>query len=177
MPSAGPRNGSGDCLITLKGVRQGEIKGEATASGFEGWIEVGRWQWGLELPTAWDAPAAGASSRSFIGAPRIKTFSFRHGLDTASAPLLAAASTHEECTAELAMRKAGGSSFRYLKIKFERVFIASVDLLHDDDNQVPEEAITFTFGRIEYEYTPQGAIGGSGRGGIKSWVHDLGTAK
>lgn len=172
-----------DCYITLTGKRQGLIKGEALISGFEHWIQVRRWRWGLEIPTAWNQDGTGGSAgHAFVGAPKVRLFSYAHPVDNSSAPLLAAAGNHEECTAEIVMRKAGGlggpssaaaHALKYLKIKFERVYVVSVDFLHDQDNLIPDQAVTFSFGKIDFEYVGQGSGGGAGSGGVKSWSHVL----
>lgn len=155
---------AGDCFITFKGKRQGAISGEAQDELLKGAIDVESWHWGAETPVS-----HGMTDQ--IGRIKVRPMVFKHRIDNASALLLSALATHEQAEAELLMRRAGGPAQTYLKIAFKDVRIVQIDIDYDGGAQVPLEAVTFSFAKLSYDYSPQTKIGG--QSGWRSWQYDM----
>lgn len=146
----------GDCFIELD-----QIHGESEDADYQGAIIVTGWAWGVN----WEAQH-GLSGKG-AGKGDVRAFSFSHVIDTASPALMARCVSGKEIpTGTLSMRRAGGHALLYAKIKFERIRLVNVDLLHNGAHELPEERVTFSFQRVTYEYAAQ-ARHGARKGG---WV-------
>lgn len=146
----------GDCFIQFD-----QISGESEDAEYKGAIMVTGWNWGVN----WRAEHA--MSGKGTGKGDVRGFTFTHVIDTASPALMARCVAGKEIpTATLSMRRAGAPAQLYATIRFERVRLTDIEMVHDVQRELPEEVVTFSFQRVTYEYAAQAAHGGR-RGG---WV-------
>jgi type VI secretion system secreted protein Hcp len=133
-------------------VNFGDIKGESTDKDHKDWIEMA----GYEHEIAHPQQSAAARSAS---APHLSEFKILKRVDAASPKLYEACckGTHiPEVTIELC--KAGMERpVKYLEIKLKEVLISGVNTISDANAQpqFPSEAISLTYGAIEWTYTKQ----------------------
>src|SRR5262249_53028802 len=131
-----------DAYIAFSGHYGTPIKGESTRKGYEGWIEIDRFDFDIEQKLSIGSQTAGAGA----GKVTFGAFSVRKQPDSSS-PLLfqacAAGTAWEKCT--LALNKAGGeSAVNYLKFEFQLVALSSVHWTGDTENgDTPEEVLAF----------------------------------
>lgn len=146
----------GDCFIQFD-----QITGESEDAEFKGAIMVTGWNWGVN----WHAEHG--LSGKHTGKGDVRQFTFTHIIDTASPALMSRCVAGKEIpTATLSMRRAGAPAQLFAKIRFEQVRLVNVEMAHDMKRELPEEAVTFSFQRVTYEYAAQ-AVQGGRKGG---WV-------
>jgi len=152
LPSAGS---TGDMFLKVTGARAGVIKGESQDSAHKGEIDVLAWSWGMQ-----GRPSLGGDTAT--GKATINDLKIVKRIDSASTGLMAALRTNEPIKeALLTLRKAGKTQLEYLKIKIERGRVTSLTIDGGDasgDSAVLER-VTFSFNKIDVEYTPQGNDG------------------
>jgi type VI secretion system secreted protein Hcp len=129
------------------------IDGDVTAAGFEKFIEVLQFSWGVtQTGTLASGSGAGTGRTSF------QDFHFQHNVDRASPKLMQACALGTQIsTAEVDFLKTGAST-PYLKIRLQNVLITGLEFSGSGD-LVAAEDVGFTFGKIEYDFTPQRADG------------------
>jgi len=132
------------------------VDGEATHKDHKGEIEVLSWSWGVHNNSA----TAGGGSGKGKGDPG--AFNFMHLFDKAS-PVLA-----KKCTqgvhfpkVEMTCRKSGEGQKEFLKITMKEVFIIAVQPAGGSTGEI-NEAVSMTYGDIEFTYKPQETSGGTG---------------
>jgi type VI secretion system secreted protein Hcp len=152
-----------DAFLKLDG-----IDGEVAAKGFEKWIEVSSFSWGLNQTGSASGGGGGAGKASF------QDIHFTSSTSKASPTLFLRCATGEHIKqAILALRKAGGDASGaqnvFLKFEFEDVLISSFqEAGAEDGDDRPMEDVSFNFQKIEMTYTaPDGEVVQAG------W--DLGT--
>jgi type VI secretion system secreted protein Hcp len=160
-----------DMVLKVTGQRSGAVNGEVDGRGFEGWIAVLDWSWGLTAPSA--VPAMG---RQRTGHVRFEDLTVVKQIDSASTALMSMMSNNEILTtAELVVMRAGGAEFvRTLTVimKEARVTSYSVESSRSADGApTVTERIAFTFTGVDVNYTPQTAAGS--RAGASSFSQDL----
>jgi type VI secretion system secreted protein Hcp len=142
-------------FLSVKGAQHGQISGEALDSQHKGEIEVLGWSWGMQ-----GTPSLGGSSPS--GKSTIRELRIVKRVDKASTALMSALRTNETIKqAVLTLRKAGKTPLEYLKITIEQGRIVSLEIEAGDTSgsSTLVEKVSFSFNKIEVEYTPQGADG------------------
>ena len=145
-----------DCFLKLD-----QVTGESHDQEFDGYIQVSSWQWGVGWLTA--LHSANASIHS--GAVEVRTLGFEHTIDNSSAGLISRCVKNTLIPkGDLVMRRAGGKAQKYLTIKLEKIRVLSVDLVHDQQREMPTERVVLTFDRIELEYTQQSSLGANKSG-------------
>ncbi len=154
-----------DAFLKLDG-----IDGEVAAKGFEKWIEVSSFSWGVSQTGAVSGGGGGAGKASF------QDIHFTSNTSKASPKLfLSCASGQHIKQATLSLRKAGGDATGaqnvFLKFEFEDVLISSFqEAGAEQGDDSPMEDVSFNFAKIEMTYTaPDGEVVQAG------W--DLGTNK
>jgi type VI secretion system secreted protein Hcp len=147
--------GSSDIFLAVQTKRGGRIKGEATAPNHEDEIAVASWRWSVLASSSIGATAATAR-RSYSGLTIVKA------IDSASSSLLSALATNDEVKeAVLTMRKAGGGMQDFLLLTLKEARVTQIEHStseHGDTN----EAVTFSFRKVEFEYRRQEQGGGRG---------------
>jgi len=145
---------SSDVFLRVEGPG-GLIRGEATTDGHTNEIEVRSWQWGVSSGSAIGSGASTARR------------TYRHlvvckGVDSASTPLVASLVNNASLSeVKLTMRKAGGEALDYFQVVLGQARVIDVDVQVDSGGR-PQERVTFSFGRISLEYTPQQSAGAGG---------------
>jgi type VI secretion system secreted protein Hcp len=130
------------------------IPGESTDAKHKDEIELVTFAWG-----ATDALAP--SGGGVAGRAKFEDFHFTMLVNKASPQLfLATASGKHIKEGNLAVRKAGKTQVEYLKIKFTDVIVTSFQEVGGTEE--PQEAISFAYGTIAIEYTPQSSKGAAG---------------
>jgi len=147
-----------DIFIKIEG-----IDGEATAGrGHDDWIQIESFDWGQSRSAGGTGQSRRRSSASFSDLTVTKK------VDGASPDLyLACASGKHIPRAELVVRKAG-SSEAYFRITLEDALITSVGVSHSAGGDVPVEEVALNYGKIHWEYSPQGDAG-PGEGAAAGW--------
>jgi type VI secretion system secreted protein Hcp len=151
---------SGSSLADSVFLKLGDIKGESTAVGHEGEIEILSWSWGASNPATIGTTSGGLSA----GRVAIADLSLMKLLDSATPKLfeLVTRGAHTP-KAVLIVRKEGDRPFDYLRITLEDVLVSSLQLSAATDR--PSESVSLSFGKVTVEYRPQLPTGAAG-----SWV-------
>lgn len=141
-----------DMFLKIEG-----IKGESTAGrGHDDWIEIESFGWGAARSSGGTGQSRRRSSASFGDMTVAKK------VDDASPNLyLACASGKHYPTAELVVRKAGSGDF-YFRIRLEDVLVSSVSVSGSALDAEPIEDVSLTYGKIHWEYNPEGETGPGG---------------
>jgi type VI secretion system secreted protein Hcp len=134
------------------------IDGESTDAKHKGEIDVLAWSWGLSNEAA--PPAGGGAG---TGRAKVENISIQKLVDIAS-PLLLFFSAQGKHISDgtLTTRKAskgakGGNEF--LLFKMTDVIVTSVHVAASQDTNQPAESITLSFGKVEFDYRPDGSPG------------------
>lgn len=147
--------GAGDMFLMVKGAKFGVIKGESQDAAHPDEIQVLRWSWGMQSKSSLDAGTAmGRATRNDLKIVK--------RVDRASTPLMIALRTNEPIQkAVLTLRKAGESQLEYFKITIEQGRVTSINIDGGDVTGGADvlENVSFSFNKIEVEYTPQGKDG------------------
>ena len=131
------------------------IPGESTDAKHKDEIELVSFAWGV---TDAAGPIGGAGG---AGRAKFQDFHFTMLVNKASPLLfLATASGKHVKEGNLAVRRADKTKLEYLKIKFTDVLVTSFEEVGGTEQ--PQEAISFAFGTIAIEFTPQSAKGAPG---------------
>ena len=150
VPAAGA-----DAYLTVRTKRAGELKGEASAKGFENAIEVHGFQFGV-------AASSAIGSGQATGRRQYKHLVVVKRLDSSSTSLLSALCTNDEIKElRLALRKHGGGSVDFFTITLAGARVVGVDLDFDAGGETVEHA-SFAFTQIDVEYRVQGVDGSLG---------------
>jgi type VI secretion system secreted protein Hcp len=148
-------SGAGDMFLMVKGAKHGLIKGESQDDQHKGEIDVLSWSWGMQgKPTLGGGAATGKAT--------IHDLKIVKRVDSASTPLMLALRTNEPIQkAVLTLRKAGKTQVEYMKVTIEQGRVTSLTIDGGDTSGSPDvvEKVSFSFNKIEVEYTPQGKDG------------------
>ncbi len=145
-----------DMFLKVDGTKQGAIKGEATDAEHTDEIEVIGWNWGMDgNATAFGSTTARTTLQELVVRKRV---------DSASTGLMSALRSNEIIKkAVLTVRKAGGSSavaFFTITVEKARILSHRVGSAADGAPELIEE-IRLAFFKVQVEYRPQSATGGS----------------
>lgn len=149
-----------DAFLALDGV-----PGESVDAQFPNQIEIESWSWGVT-----GAPVVVGGGGT--GKATFQDIHFSKHIDKSSPVLmLACASGRHYPTATISVRKAGGDKPQvYLKITLSDVLVSSYSIGGSSASaEAPTEQISFTYGKIKVEYTPQSTDGSLGQPVIFSW--------
>jgi type VI secretion system secreted protein Hcp len=145
--------------LTVKGQKQGDIKGNVTQKGREGQIHVLSWNWKTISPRDY---ASGLPSGQRQHTPVV----FRVPVGKQS-PLLAAAICSNENLTEVnlwcwvtalpgAAKAGAGAEFKYFHIKLTNANISSIEQSGGRYDNQPVEDVAMTFQKIEWTYLDGG---------------------
>lgn len=146
------------------------IKGEVTAEGYEGWIEVGSVQWGVARGISSTAGGREAS------APSISEITLTKTLDSTSPALFLRAvggiSNIATVKLHLVTPSSGSTNTNtvFYKLTLSNVLVSSQSNSGSTGDDRPQESISLNFSKIEVEYLVDGKT--ASRAG-----YDLATAK
>jgi len=142
-------------FFKVKGAKHGQINGEAQDDKHKGEIEVLSWSWGMQ-----GKPSLGGGTAS--GKATMRELKIVKNVDKASTALMSALRTNEVIKEGiLTLRKTGTSKIEYFKITISdgRVMSLDVEAGDEEGGSTLLERVTFSFNKIEVEYTPQGGDG------------------
>ncbi len=132
-------------------IKIGDIKGESKDSKHKEKIDVLAWSWGLS--NSGNAQVGGGAG---AGKVNVQDLSFTKYIDSATCPLMLAASNGKHYKeALLIVRKAGEKPLEYVKIKMEDVLITSVSTGGSGGEDRLTENVSLNFAKVSVDYTPQ----------------------
>jgi type VI secretion system secreted protein Hcp len=135
-----------DMFLELDG-----IKGESKDDAHKDEIDVLSFHWGVDQ----EGTALGGAGK--VVADDLVT---QMGYSRASPVLMLACCTGEHIpSGVLTLRKAGGEQLEFLKYKFYDLLVSEYQTSVGGDDNIPLEEVSFSFAKIEVEYTPQKADG------------------
>ena len=141
---------SGDYYLKIDG-----FDGESTDDKHKGEIDVQSWSWG-ETQSGTSASGGGGGA----GKVSMQDFNFVMQTNKASPKLMLACANGQHIkTAKLTCRKAGGEQQEYMTIEFSDLLISSYQTGGSTGDVLPMDAISFNFGKIQFEYKPQKSDG------------------
>ena len=142
-----------DARADSASLKLGDIRGESTAAGHEGEIDVLSWSWGASNSSS-QTTSVGATA----GKVSITGLSLTKALDASTPKLfeLAARGTHTP-RAVLTLRRDRDRT-EYLRITLTDVLVESLQL-SGAGGERPNENVTLTFGKVLIEYRAQSATG------------------
>ena len=125
----------------------GDVVGDATAKGYENWIEILSWSWGASNPTT-----VGAGTGLSAGKVSVSDLSLMKVADSATPRLMDAVATGGHFPkAALAIRRSS-DGFEYMRVRLEDVMVSSEQLSAGGER--PTESISLSFARYVVDYTP-----------------------
>ncbi len=163
-----------DCFMWLTGGKP-PVEGETTDSVYKSKkaFELYSFSFGASNPVTIGSSSEGSGA----GKVSISSFNVMKKTDKASPNLFinCCKGTHFD-EAHVVLRKAGGDTFEYLKYDFEEVWVDSIQWSGSSGgDDTPTESLSFAFGKIALEYSPQKAKGEKGTPIPANW--DLRTNK
>jgi type VI secretion system secreted protein Hcp len=153
-----------DAFIQLEG-----IKGESTDDKHKDWIEILNFGFGASQPQSSTASTAGNLGSARVN---IQAFTFTKHLDIASPKLFEYCCTGKTVpTVTINLNRAGGDKSKYMEYKLTDCIITSVGKGGDSkaDHDVPVEAVSIAFGKIELTYTKIGIDGKAAGNASAGW--------
>ena len=136
------------------------IKGESTDDKHKNWIEISSFSSGISQPTSATASSAGGATTERC---YHQDFSITKEMDIASPDiaLFCCNGKHvKEVIVELC--RAGEKKLPYMKYTMNNVVISSYSPA--GGGGLPNESVTYNYGKIKWEYTQQKSAGGGGGG-------------
>jgi type VI secretion system secreted protein Hcp len=159
-----------DAFLSVDGVDS-----QSTRKGFESEIEITSFNWGVNNPTS---VMFGEGSGS--GKATLSSFNITKRTDMSSPQLFQACCLGKHFPkATVTLHKAAGENpVDYLRLDFTDVFVtdmqwAGTSGMGDD---VPEESVAMTFGKVEMTYTTQKTDGTKDKAIVASYSPKTGTA-
>jgi type VI secretion system secreted protein Hcp len=145
------------------------IDGEATAKGYEKWIELLSYTHVLSQHSGGSMSASGGLSGGRVDHGE---FTITHALDKASPKLAQACCTGEhikDITVDISRAAGEGKGTRFMEYKMSDVIVSSVSPSGSSkgSDPLPLEAVKFAYGKIEWTYTEVGNDGKK-KGDIKT---------
>lgn len=131
------------------------IKGDVTAAGYENWIQLNSFQWGVAR--AISSPI-GSSIRE-ASAPSISDITITKMMDKSSPSLLqqALAGTGKSVVIDLVKPDGKGGLFAYAEYKLTDVLISGYSVSSGGDN--PTESITLSFTKVQFLFNTIDDVG------------------
>ena len=143
-------------------VRIEGISGESSDEKHAGWIEITD----FDLDVSQSVSKTASSSRGATAERAdFSEFRFSKLLDKASPKLaLACAAGIHIDTIIVELCRSGGDKVRFMQYKFNNCMINS--LITSADGDLPEDEVSFVYGKIEWCYTQQKRAGGWASGNV-----------
>ncbi len=125
------------------------IEGNATAKGYEKWIEVSSFQFGAGRGIS--TPTGGAANRE-ASAPSVSEVTVTKMMDKASPKLFEAGLIGEEGkTVKIAIVRTGKELKEHCVYKFEETLVSGYSVSTGGDT--PSESLSLNFVKFEYSFT------------------------
>jgi len=158
-----------DAFMKINGV-----VGESTDDQHKEWIELLSFSWGVQQPKSVVSSAGSlAAERADFG-----DFSITKVIDKASPKLATACASGEHFSeVKIEVCRAGGDKQKYMEYKLTDVITTGFRLAGHKSNEIlPVEEVSFSYGKIEKNYTETDKQTGKGKGQVAAgW--DLKTNK
>jgi type VI secretion system secreted protein Hcp len=147
------------------------IKGDVTATGWENWIELNSFQFGLGRGIA--SPTGGSADRE-SSAPSLSEITVSKDQDSSTGPLVTAALQGEGVTVIIDFVKtSSGQLTKYMEYKLTNTLISGWSTSSGGDR--PSESISLNFTKIEVDPTTIDATGAISN--ASPVTYDIGQAK
>lgn len=149
-----------------------QVKGESQDPEYTGKnaIELQEFSFGMENSTTIGSATSGAGA----GKAKFDDFTIQKTVDSATPSLLSACGSGANFPSMvLEVRKAGGTSGgkpqAYLQYTFQTVFVTKIDWSGGPGTDAPMESVTFAYGAMKVQYSPQSATGALGNPQSAAW--------
>lgn len=157
-------------------IKIGDIKGESTKEGYEGWIELHSVQWGVGRGIS--SPTGGANREA--SAPSISELTLTKTLDSSSPKLFLNAVGGSAVIPKVEIHlvntsSTGGAGTTYYKLFLENVLVSGLSTSAAAGSDRPQESISLNFTKIQMEYFIVDDKGGTKTTGLSGY--DLAAAK
>jgi len=147
------------------------VKGDATATGWEGWIEVNSFQFGVGRGIS--SPTCGSADRE-SSAPSVSEITITKDQDSSTGPLLTAALQGEGVTVIVDFVKTSqGQLAKYMEYTLTNTLISGWSTSSGGDR--PSESISLNFTKFEVDPTTIDAAGAISN--ANPITYDVGLAK
>jgi type VI secretion system secreted protein Hcp len=174
-----------DAFLNIDGV-----KGESLDDKHKDWIELVGFGHQITQPVSQTVSSAGGAA---TGRTQHGDFLVHKYVDAASPKLYEAASNGKHfAKAKIEVCRAGGSQVKFLEISLEEVMVSQIHIESSHNgtttpatpgatpngtgNDLPTEAVSLNYGKIEWVYTQQKRKDGSGGGNVSA-KYDLTAGK
>ncbi len=145
-----------------------DIKGESRDKEHKEEIDVLAWSWGASNSGTTHMGSGGGA-----GKVNVQDLSFTKYVDSSSNALLKAVCEGKHIdTANLVVRKAGGTPLEYILIELTEVMVTSLSTGGSGGEDRLTENVTLNFAKFKYEYQPQDEKGAKA-GGKKPYTYDI----
>ncbi|WP_334159387.1 Hcp family type VI secretion system effector [Oryzomicrobium sp.] len=142
------------------------IPGESTDDKHKDWIEIAHFDHKMDQPASATASSAGGATAERVNHG---TFNIVHLLDKASPKIYEACCTGKHINdVTLELCRAGGDKVKYMEVKLEQVLISKVESHGTSAEGFPNEAVSFSYGKIKWIYTQQKRADGAGGGNVSA---------
>ena len=150
-------------------MKYGTIKGDVTAQGYDTWISLDSFQFGISRP------ATMSGTVKEFGAPVISEITITKPMDVSSTQLLqeALAGTGQTVTIDFAQATGTGPLSTYAQYVLTNAVVTGYSVSSGGDR--PMESISISFSKVSFTYTPETPTGGTGTPSTATW--DLTTQK
>lgn len=151
-----------DAYLKIEGV-----EGEATRKGFEKYIEIYSFSFGVSNPVSIGTGRGGAST----GKASLSSFNVMTRMEKSNPTLFQdCCSGKHYPTAEVTLNKSGAESNPFLKYEFVGVYIESLQWSGSSGgDDVPTASLSFAFEKVKMTYQQQDSKGNVGKPVIGSW--------
>ena len=135
-------------------MKYGSLDGEASATGYEKWVELGSLQWGVGRGIS---TGSGGGSKRESSAPSISEITVTKTADSFSPLALKEAIGGKGVTVKIDLTRtdAGGKHHPYQKYVLEEVMISGYSISSGGDR--PSESLSLNFTKFDSEYIKIGS--------------------
>jgi type VI secretion system secreted protein Hcp len=164
-PLAASASTGGDPIF----MQYGTIQGDVTATGYEHWIELSSFQWGVGRSIS--SPTGSIADRE-SSPPSVSEIKITKALDSSSPLLFKEALSGEGQTVTIAFVKPGpnGQLVAYLQFTLTNTLVSGFSTSSAGDR--PTESVSLNFTKIQYKFIP---ITANGTGSPVIVTYDLAT--
>lgn len=150
-----------------------EIKGESSAAGYEGQIEVDNFSYGVTQPGGFSFAKGGTKVQS-----QLEDLSVSFRMCSASPKLMqySASGKHLDKATLTSLKAAGDKAAKYLEINLTDVVVSSYHSGTSSNDDMPTETITLNFAKIDKEYFSTDNKGVATSAGKGSWNQQTGKS-
>jgi len=143
------------------------IEGESTQAGYEKWIQIESFSWGVsQVGSSSLAGGGGTGKASFSNFVITKEF------DKATPKLAEAVVTGEPLEVTIELLRITGDKQAYMTYKLTNVMVSSVSQ-GSTGGSTPTESVSFSYDKFEMTYTPEDSVN---QGGPVRMGYDLKAA-